>query len=215
MIVKVQCILLTGLLSCQGKKSVVNRLELDPAYKQIQKISATASCIGPKGRFSTTVEADTLGNIFFGQEYSFKDDPFYARVSMDKTGYVISPQGSILDTLPVEAMEIIRGHAFHLMQTRPDLCLTDIRFDQQTNDKLSLYSAKDGIGNPVSLHYDKQAKLITRIKTLNPADTSQPIDVNFTQWTDTEFGKMVRALKIIQGGRDTFNYQFNVININT
>ena len=206
--------LLSSLVSCAPHKEDFGIPVQDPLYAGIKKVRTVADCLGPRGRFTTTLEAGADRSIFFQQEYDFKDTPFYARIAADDTGYLVTPGDSIVDTLSREAIEAIRGHAFHLMQTRPEHFYADIHFDHSTDDGLMVYNAKDGIGNHAHIFFDTKSNIISHIKTLNPFDTSQAIDVIYDDWAQTAYGKLVNKLHIIQAGTDTFYYHFTTIMIN-
>ena len=206
--------IMISFLSCIGKKPSPIALELDPEYSLIKTISATAACKGPKGDFMTYVQASTEGEVIFRQEYAFKDTPFYAHVGTDGKGYVLTAQDSIADTLSLETVEVLRSHAFHLIQTRPDLLFSDIRFGQINANGISQFSAGDRLGHRALLFYDHHEKVLTGTETVNPFDTTQLIKVIITEWSETDFGRMAKSLKIIQGETDTFYYRFNKVEIN-
>lgn len=206
---------LAGINACQQKGNHQSGLILDSRYAQIKHFETLAKCRGPKGTYTTKVESDTTGNCFFSQLYDYNNMPFHALLTSDTTGYVVDDKKSILDTLPQEAIEMIKSHDLHRLLTKPEQFFTNIIFAKKLQTNLDLYSAKDRLGNPVKLYYNSNSQLIAKVELLNPMDTTQLIEINNKKWMDSGYGKIVEELEIIQAKKDTFRFNFESVKLSS
>lgn len=190
------------------------QLQLPAEYQQIKSIEAEAQCRGPRGAYTTSVLSFTGGACSFSQNYSYKDEIYRAIIRPDYKGFTIDSSGKILDTLSAEAVEMIRSHDFTRMFARPQDLFQAISFQKKVDAHTHVFQAKNRLNAPVALFYDYKEKRISRVDLLNPADSTQVIEIVPTQWTDTGFGKLVSALYIVQGGKDTFGFEYKVLKIN-
>lgn len=189
-------------------------LVLPAEYQQIKSIEAEAQCRGPRGAYTTSVLSFTGGACSFTQNYSYKDEIYRALIRPDYKGFTIDSSGKILDTLSAEAVEMIRSHDFPRMFARPQDLFQAISFQKNVDAHTHVFQAKNRLNAPVELFFDNREKQISRVGLLNPADSTQAIEIVPTQWTDTGFGKLVSALYIVQGGKDTFSFEYKTLKIN-
>lgn len=206
-------VLLVTILSCDQKNNSKN-LVLDPRYQQIEKISTLANCRGPQGYYTTEVNSSTGGDCFFSQAYADSDQLFHAKVTPDNEGFVLDNNQNIIDTLPIEAVVMIKSHDFHRLNSSPEQFFHHIEFDKKIEKGMELYRALDQLENKVKLFYNREKEQITKIELLNPMDTTQTIEVINKQWIDSAYGKMVKELEIVQAHKDTFYFNFEKIEIN-
>lgn len=189
-------------------------LSLDMRYTDIDKIYSKANCIGPNGAYITEVNSDKNGALRFTQTFELRDLPFAANLVSKDIGYVIDTNDKTIDTLSSVAIEMIRSHDFHRMHTNPDAFFQQIEFEQNLSDEIEVYVGIDQLNHPAKIYYDKSLKNIRSIELLNMIDTSEVININYTSWIDSDFGKLAKTLHVIQAQKDTFNFDFEVIEIN-
>lgn len=206
-------ILILVIVSCSTKESSTHKLTLDPKYKQVQSISTFAHCKGPNGNYTTKIMSSSDGSCYFSQ-VTASNKMFTARITADLKGYAIDSLGTIIDTLSNEAVEMIRSHDFHRLHTNPQHFYNSITYDHDIDNSISLYHGIDNLQNPVSIYYVKNTRLISKIELLNPMDTTEVIEIISKKWVETDYGKMVKEIEIIQARRDTFYFVFERIKIN-
>jgi len=207
-------LLLAGMFSCDRKKTNTKELVLDPRYQQIEKISTLANCRGPQGNYTTEVNSSAQGDCFFSQAYEDSDQLFHAMVTPEDKGFVLDKDQNTVDTLAIEAVMMIKSHDFHRLHTNPEDFFNQITFDKKVDKETDLYRAFDKLENEVKLFYHREEERIAKIELLNPMDTSQTIEVINKQWIDSEYGKMVKEIELIQAKKDTFYFNFEKIDIN-
>lgn len=206
-------LLLIGLLAC-SKQAREKELILDPRYAGIKSLSAFAKCIGPHGDYTTEVESFADGSCYFTQKYSYSASSFYSKLTADNQGYILDSLNKVIDTLSREEIEIVRSHEFHKLHTRPEHFFKHITYQKNIDSNLELFVARDRLNNPVSLYYDKTRQLLYKTELRNPVDTTEQIEIVNQAWIDSEYGKMIKEIEIIQGGKDTFYFDFQYIDIN-
>ena len=189
------------------------QIELNPKYSEIQNIVSIAQCKGPGGNYVTEVTSFEDGGGLFTQKYDYQKN-FYSRINSDSTGYVLSEQGDTLQALPRNAVEVIRSHEFHRLHINPNHFFHEFKYINNEND-LEVYNALDRLNRTAKIYYSRKEKLIEKVELTNPLDTLQTIEIQHKKWMDTEYGKMVKELEIVQAKKDTFYFNFENIQINT
>ncbi len=205
--------LLAIVVACREKETNSSRPVLDVRYSTIRSIYASAACRGPKGEYRTRVQSNPDSSCLFSQVYSYKPEPFFARLTKD-SGFITNARDSILDTLPRGDAEAIRSHQFHRLQTDPDYFFRDMRPIHDPEKSNQVFSAKDRLGQIASLAFDLERKVLLKVSLLNPMDTTGHIDILYQKWLETAFGQLVQELQIVQAGRDTYYFSFDTILIN-
>lgn len=211
------CILIYsfGVVSCNEKKSTKNsELSLNPRYLQIEDINSFANCKGPNGNYTTKVVSKKDGSLFFTQIFGNRDSPFMVQLSSDNKGFVIDDKKKVLDTLSNVSIEMIRSHDFHRLQTNPESFFNQIRFEKILDTEMELFSAVDMLNNPVKIYYDKTIKQLRRVEFKNMMDTTEIIEIVYKKWSESDYGKLAKEIEIIQAKKDTFNFDFQTIEIN-
>ncbi|MEM9078233.1 MAG: hypothetical protein AAGC43_14415 [Bacteroidota bacterium] len=204
-----------GIVSCKKEKTAKNnKLSLDPRYLEIEKINSFANCNGPNGDYITEIKSDKNGELFFSQVFEYRDLPFIAQLSSDGKGYTFDKNGKVSDTLSNISIEVIRSHDFHRLQTNPKSFFHEIKFEKDVKTDTKLYSGVDRLNNPVKIYYDKSIKQIRIIEFLNMMDTTEVIKIEYKKWIESEYGKLVKEIEIVQAKKDTFYFNFKKIEIN-
>ena len=205
--------LFLGMLSCNQKQEQQNKLLLDDRYQAVVNINTSASVKGPTGDFTTLINSTKNGDLFFTQNYGNEVPPFKAVVTADNNGFVIDQENNRSDSLSDINVAMIKSHDFHRIQMDPTSFFDDITYNNKLDDGTLQFNAKDMMDNPSSLYYDPSIRQLTKIDLINMMDTTQIIEVFHKKWTDSNFGKVVSEIEIIQAGRDTFYYTFDKIEL--
>ena len=202
-------------ISCAKKKNTTNNeLSLDPRYFHIKSINTFAHCNGPNGSYTTQVISKKNGYLLFSQVYEYRDSPFIGELSSDNKGYAVDKDGKILDTLSNIAVEMIRSHDFHRLQTNPWSFFDQIKYERNFEPGIDLYSGIDRLNNPIKIYYDNAIEQIRTIEFLNMMNTTETIQVTYQQWEESMYGKLAKKVEIIQAKKDTFHFDFKTIKIN-
>ena len=208
-------ILLFGIFSCNPKHELQNELLLDDRYKEVQNISTSATCTGPTGNFTTLINSTKNGDQFFTQIYGEGVPRFKAVVTAENKGFVIDQDNNRADSLSTMNVAMIKSHDFHRIQMDPGSFFDDITYNSKLDNGTELFTSRDLMDNPARLYYDRDIKQVIKIELINMMDTTQTIEIHHKKWTDSKFGKVVSEIEIIQAGRDTFNYSFDKIELNS
>ena len=212
----IHCFLLILLTSCIEKDGEQKGLYLSEGYDQILDIISIADCDSPFGKYTTEVHSFKKGGCFFEQNFADSNSSFIVKVDSNQRGYILNEMEIITDTLSESDVEMIRGHEIHKMSIDPHFFFKDIDYINQASSQESgqeRYRGKDRINNPVEITYDPNKKLISKIESLNPRDTSQIIEILFDKWIPSTYGDMVKEIRIIQAKKDTFYFDFVTLKI--
>ncbi|GEM_PF-1044330 len=209
--------------SCSKKRSTdqnnhIKRIELTPKYKQIENLISIADCQGPDGNYITEVHSTKNGYTYFSQKYEYKDDEFEVILENEDFGYSVDLASGQKDTLSQPVLEVIKGHEFHKISLFPDMFFSNIMYQKDSifrSQSCEVFSATDHSRNPVRIFYDRNEMLIIGFNFYNPFDPSEKIETHFQKWEASDYGKLVKELEIVQAERDTFNFIFNRILINS
>jgi hypothetical protein len=202
--------------SCAEKETKNRILALHENYGQIQDIISIADCSSPFGEYTTEVHSLTDGSCYFIQKFDDNEVPFAVKVDSINQGYLIGENNSIIDTLSREDVEMIRSHEIHKMSIDPNHFYSKLQFKEKVihEDKdHELYIGEDRLGNPVRLFYSSAEKLISKIESRNPKDTTQTIELFYDIWVQSKYGAMVKEIHIVQAKKDTFFFTFKSVEI--
>ena len=205
-----------ALISCSEKQTEPKVLILQSEYSKVQDIKSMADCYSPFGQYTTEVHSLSDGSCYFHQKFSDSEQPFIIRLDSLNNGYIMNDEDTVIDTLSVEDVEMIRGHEIHKMSMDPEWFFKNISFDKDVTyleEEYELYLGQDHLENPVYLTYNPKKKQISKIELLNPRDTTQTIEILYKTWKKTNFGYLVRMVDIVQAKKDTFNFNFKSIEI--
>ncbi|MBR9920477.1 MAG: hypothetical protein GYB31_06530 [Bacteroidetes bacterium] len=196
--------------ACQTSEDDTVRLPLNSNYLFIDEIHSVANCLGPDGRYVTEVHSFTDSTYTFKQDFEYREEAFHASVSENGIGYVLNPEGEVVDTLSREVVEMVRSHDFHRIQTRPNQFYSDFQVVEGGNS----VNAVDKLEHPVRMIPDESQEVISSVMFWNMLDTSEVIRIDFTDWVESDYGKLVKKLRVIQAERDTFFFDYTQLMIN-
>ncbi len=184
-----------------------------------ENLAAIANCTSPMGNYTTTVHSTADGYVYFRQDYEYRDTPFIAIVLDSLTGYVLNKDHSIVDTLDVMAIEMVRGHELHLIALAPSLYFSDLTFDKVIpDDGIAFFSGKDRFGLPVDIRKggkDLSAKhQIKKVIFKNPFNSQEEIIIDYLEWMDSKLGEIPKVVEIIQAEKDTFRFEYTDVQVN-
>ncbi|NNE26021.1 MAG: hypothetical protein HKN09_04210 [Saprospiraceae bacterium] len=210
-------LLTTFILSCKSDRLSNVNLELDERYASINSIQTIANCTSPAGQFVTEVNSKSDGDCLFIQNNDIDSSTFIAHITPDNIGFILDENHAVLDTLSDKGIEMIKGHEIHRIMTSPESFYNDIRYNK-TEDYLGttypVFSAEDGLNNPIKIFYNPDKKRLKKIELVNPLDTSQIIEIVNNTWMNTSFGKMPKEVDIIQAKKDTYRFSFIKVDVN-
>ena len=212
--ISLTCLFIITCIYVLRKNNPATPFDLPVEYLRIKSIETEAQCRGPRGAYTTSILSYTGGACSFSQNYSYKNTPYRALIRPNNKGFTIDSSGKFLDTLSAEAVEMIKSHDFPRMFVRPQDLFHAFSLQKNVDEHTQVFQAKSRLNAPVELLFDNNVKQISRVSLLNPADSTQEIIIVPTRWTDTEYGKIVSALYIVQGGKDTFNFEYRTLKIN-
>jgi hypothetical protein len=192
----------------------INKLQVNSNIKSNFEIETFANCIGPNGAYTTKVISYKDGGCLFEQKYTYKNQPFMAKIEANQKGYIFDSLGNRKSELNKENIIVIQSHEFHKMASMPHQFFNSIEYIKDTLNTLKIFTAKDKINNSVTILFNNITKQIMALKMYNPANINEEINVKFTEWQNTEYGNLLKKLEILQAGKDRYLFDFIAIKIN-
>lgn len=184
-------VFLLFLVSCESKDSRAN-------FNIISK----ANCKGPNGHYHTELHATTDGYTRFHQRY-LDGRPDYDAVSYNDTlGFTLYGETPKNWIKPPE-ISVGKGHSFHMIALKPEIV-----FVKKENKYF------DATGNEVLLEYENQTNRIAKFSITNPFDPKENIEIIYSDWTDVQGVELPMKVRIIQGGKDEYFFNFYDVKIN-
>ena len=199
------------LCSCAEKPAEHGQLVLQSEYQLIGDIISKANCDGPFGKYTTEIHSLEDGSCFFRQEFGDTIPPFLVSVDSENSAYLLNEEDEVMDTLAPQDVEMIRGHEMHKMAASPDFFFDELSFENQIKYQdrdYDLFKGKDGLKNTALLYYEKENQRIDKIQLLNPRDTTETIEIIYSNWQASEYGEMAEHITIVQAKKDTFYFDF-------
>ncbi len=193
-------------------------LVMDERYANVRTIIAVADCDGPLGSYTTEVHSTTDNYTYFFQTYSYKPSTFHAVLPDAHNAIRFDPKISLFDTLPNFVPGVIRSQEFHKLTMFPNTYLSDLSYVKDRRfmgQDCEQYSGFDKSKNQGHIYYNKNNKLVVGVELLSPIDSTQRIDIFNEEWTDSNYGKLVKKVEIVQAGKDTFTFNFQSVEINS
>ncbi|MEL7249151.1 MAG: hypothetical protein AAFO03_12055 [Bacteroidota bacterium] len=175
----------------------------------LQNVVAVADCHGPDGAYTTTLAADHIGFLEFQQEYSYRKGIFIAQVYADSLGQSLRSLDQVDQALPPEVIAMLQGHNFIWMYLQPEQFFSNLK-----NQSPRYSEGVDMLGNPVELKRDEAQYQIQEIHMRNPMDTTELIEIQYLSFEATAFGSLPSQLRVVQGRRDTFHFEFEELLFN-
>lgn len=192
----------------QAANAVGNKSDLD----KLRSISAIADCEGPNGKYTTTLVSFKGHKTIFEQTFAYKPERSKLRVSGDLIWNVES--GEPVITTAFQRM-IVRGHeyqkmAFDLRSFFAEFTLAgEENFEGRSSTKVL---AKNELGMPVSLYFDKQTKRFAGyvIHLPNSTDTVKNV---FLEWKKVGKVMLPSVVKATDSQGD-WTLRFHTIRLN-
>ncbi|MEL6656234.1 MAG: hypothetical protein AAFY48_07100 [Bacteroidota bacterium] len=175
----------------------------------LKNIVAVADCQGPDGAYTTTLAADHQGFLEFRQDFSYREEGYAAQVYGDSLGQSLLPTGQVERALPPEVIAMLQGHNFIWMYLQPEQFFNDLE-----NQSPWYSEGVDRLGNFVELKRDEAQYQVQEINMRNPMDTTELIEVQYLSFDATAFGNLPSQLRVVQGRRDTFRFEFEELMFN-
>ncbi|MEM7104485.1 MAG: nuclear transport factor 2 family protein [Bacteroidota bacterium] len=192
-------------------------INLQPGYQNVKTLITKAKCTGPNGDYSTTVHSTLDGYTIFHQERVERED-FQVVLINHETGFQVGDDEVIGAPIQKVVADIAKGHEYHKISMFPRTYFSDLNFSKTTDFEgieCKLFSGIDPSGNPGSLFIDTNTQTVKGFEIRNPFDTIQVIKTVYKTWQTSDYGQLVKTLEIIQGGRDTFTFDFEETSINS
>lgn len=215
------CLAVFLVLSCnapvnQEHSGLGKILELDERYAAIESMVSKANCFGRGNSFQTEVHSTKVDSLYFKQVYSDRDDITEIFLNNRNNGFSIDREKGKKDTLQAAVLSMIRGHEFHKISIRPEEYFYRLAAHNSAteSDSIRKFSGIDELNLPVTISVDTRKKRIIDYEIHNPFDSSETIRMRYSNWENTDYGFLARSLEIIQGEKDTFNYDFTELMIN-
>ena len=211
------------IFSCKNENSTNTNnasehdLVLDSTYDQIQTIASVAQCQGVDLQYTTEVHSTSDGYTFFRQRFEDRPDDMAVVLPNFQTGFSINRRTKEIDTLDKAVQEVIRAHEFHKMSIFPKSMFENLRYAESVDfhgRECDKFSGVDRSGLDVELYYNPVKKRVEGLQMINMLDTTETILVTHKSWTDSEYGKLLKSLELVQAGKDTFTFEFTEVEIN-
>ena len=94
----------------------------------------------------------------------------------------------------------------------PESFFADITYEKNQNfneKQCEQFAGKDMLGYPVSLFYNRSASQLEGLIIKNPMDTTEQIQITYKSWMNTPLGQLAKKVEIIQGGTDTYVFEYD------
>ena len=192
-------------------------LVLDSLFLKLETIGAVAHCSGPTGPYITQVYSSLDGETHFRQVYSNRSYVFEAILETTTSGFMLDYDSGAQEPLPEVVILVVRGHEFHKILCFPETFFSAITFWKEIktdNKTYILFHGTDPSGKQATLTYDTEFKRLEKLEFTNPVDTAEIIEILPENWTHTDFGQQVTALKVVQARQDTFAFTYDSLSLN-
>jgi hypothetical protein len=150
---------------------------------KIRSITAAADCVGPKGKYTTSIVSFKSSKTIFEQTYSYKDKPSSVFVNGDVVWEKESTAGDPMVSTPFQRM-VVRAHeyqkmAFDFQKFFEDFSLVgDEVFEGRASIKVR---SKNELGMTTFLFFDKQNKRFSGYVMEMPT-SNQTVKNAFLEW---------------------------------
>lgn len=127
---------------------------------RIRSISVTADCVGPKGKYTTSIDSFRVGKTRFSQSFAYKNEPSNVLINGDIVWTVNDQTGKFAISNALQRM-VVRAHeyqkmAFDIRSFFSDLTLdSDADFEGRPSVKVR---AKNELGMATLLYFDKETR---------------------------------------------------------
>ncbi|WP_420580055.1 DUF4292 domain-containing protein [Reichenbachiella sp.] len=170
--------------------------------RPLYSIGSKATCKGPNREYHTALHATKDGYFRFHQSY-YDGNPDYDAVAFsDSLGFTLAAD-SLGARLEAAEISVGKGHSFHMIAHQPQLVFN------YSDEKYF-----DAIGNEVKFKFDPESKRVESFQITNPFDSTEKIDIYYSQWEDVQGFMFPMHVQIIQGGKDEYFFEFYEVKVN-
>ncbi|WP_456459638.1 hypothetical protein [Reichenbachiella sp.] len=170
--------------------------------QELYSISSKAKCKGPEREYHTTLHATIDGYFRFHQNYNDGSAGYDAVAFGDTLGFELVGD-SISRVIDAAELSVGKGHSFHLIAHQPKAVF---------NYRKGKYF--DAIGNEVKFQFEPESSRVEGFQITNPFDSTEKIDIYYSQWEDVQGFMLPKHVQIIQGGKDEYFFEFYEVKIN-
>lgn len=186
-----------------AQSSAVDRILADAAaavgkpgdLSKLRNITANAACIGPKGRYSTTIVSFRSNRTRFEQTYTYKPDHLIVKINGDIVWTESESRAEISTAFQRMAA---RGHEYQKMAFDARSFFTDLAvigeesFEGEPSISLS---GRNELGMPATIYFDKASKRFRGyvLKVPNSDETIKNVFLEWKRVRNLMLPSMVRA----------------------
>lgn len=170
-------------------KIIENSLRAIGGRKEIARVrnlQAIADCAGPNGNYTTEVYSAKTGRLIFKQILA--DGNVYLGQTNGKIFWTKDEKTGDFSLAQTGAAFAWRSHDFQFLAMEIGERFRDFTFAGEENfgGKTALkLNAADELGNPASVFFDKETRLMLGFTIRNPFDKGETIRTVFNEWRQT------------------------------
>ena len=191
--------LLAGNIFAQTNPSEIieNSLQSIGGKKEIAKVRnlwGFADCEGPNGKYTTEISSAKSGKLIFKQ---IRDSNVYIGQANAQIFWTKDEKNNDFSLADNRTAFIWRSHDFQFLAMEIDARFKDFSFagEESFGGKTSLkLNATDELGNPASIFFDKETRLLLGFTIQNPFDKTEMIRTTFNEWR--QIGKLKLPSKV-------------------
>ena len=210
-------------MGCQQGISVQEVLDKHRAAigdtESLSNLYTLSACEGPEGAYTTETHS-SLGDdyLLFKQDYTYKDNPFYAAIYTKSKGQgldtLLQPRGALSEVV----IAILKAHEFHelMLQVGDRYFEMDLAGDTVFFDtKCWQIQAVDHLSYPVKLFFNKRTGLMEGFSHVNAFNKNEVIQVHFEDWETVKDLNLFKKVMIKQGDLKKYYFDFQNIEWNS
>lgn len=150
---------------------------------RIRSLSMVADCMGPKGKYTTSIDSFRVNKTRFVQTFTYKDEPSSVFVNGETAWTIDGHSGDALLSSPFVRM-VARAHEYQKMAYDVGAFFQELEiagtvdFEGRVSIKVS---AKNELGMPVDLFFDQESKRLNGY-VLSIPDSTETIKNVFLKW---------------------------------
>lgn len=177
---------------------------------KIRSINAHAVCVGPKGKYTTTIISFRTGKTHFGQTYSYRDTPSNILIN----GNLVWEKHSEKLSTPFQRL-VVRLHEYQMMAFDFQNFFKDFELagEEEFAGRMSnKVRAKNELGMMMLLYFDKGTNRFSGY-VLQIPDSTETVRNVFTEWR--KVGKLTLPSTITATDKDgEWLLRFHTITLN-
>jgi len=192
----------------------LNAIAPDSVRKNFKNLISVADCVSPLGKYTTQVNSDSGGYLYFRQVFSYRPEPFEAVLLKESAWFKLGDSTGIL---PSALVSTVRNQA--LLTVPLELEQRFHSFEnggtvESQNKKLQKVKAIDAQGHYSAFYFDTTNRRLVVWEFINPERRTDTILVRFSDWKNTNGFNLPFHIDILQAKKQ-FAFNFTKIEINT